>query len=238
MTNLVKVENRTVLTDTQIIAKQLGMKHQEVMRMVERFLTDYPDLREVSNHPKTPEYIRTEQRSYRGRDFTAAVMNRECFSLLFMRFETPTARLMQRKFNTAFYAMENALLREQSNSNDQMWLASRQQSKMVRLGETDVIKQFVEYAIAQGSESAKFYYKHVTMATYKCLQLVQEKKPALRDTLDALQLANLMACEGVAQRSILKHMAAGEHYKVVFELVKQDIERFANGLMLPKLELK
>ena len=162
-------------------------------------------------------------------------MTRDGFMFLVMGFTGKKAAEFKELFIDQFNQMEKALLKEQSNHSDQMWLASRQQSKMVRLGETDVIKQFVEYATAQGSASAKFYYKHVTMATYKCLQLIQEKKPAIRDTLDALQLANLMSCEGVAQRSMLKHMAAGEHYKVVFELVKQDIEKFAAGLMLPML---
>ena len=235
MNQLVTVEKQSVLTDSQIIARSLGMKHAYVMDVINKFLDDYPDLRVGLPDPKTPEYIRLEQRNYRGRDFTAAVMNKECFTLLFMRFETPKARELQRKFNTAFYEMEKALLREKSNSDDPMWLATRRQSKAIRLGETDVIKQFVEYATAQGSQSAQFYYKHVTMATYKCLQLVEAKKPKIRDTLDCLELAHLMAAEGLAQRSILKHMAAGEHYKAIFELVKQDLEKFAEGLMLPTL---
>lgn len=146
MNQLVTVEKQSVLTDTQIIARSLGIKHAYVMDVINKFLDDYPDLRVGQTDPKIPEYIRLEQRNYRGRDFTAAVMNKECFTLLFMRFETPKARELQRKFNTAFYEMEKALLREKSNSDDPMWLATRRQSKAIRLGETDVIKQFVEYA--------------------------------------------------------------------------------------------
>lgn len=164
-------------------------------------------------------------------------MTRDGFMFLVMGFTGKPASEFKEQFIDQFNRMEHALLQEKSNSGDQMWLATRQQSKAVRLGETDTIKQFIDYATAQGSESAKFYYKHVTMASYKCLQLIEAKKPKLRDTLDCLELANLMACEGVASRSLVRHMAAGEHYKVIYELVKQDLEKFADGLILPRLEV-
>jgi hypothetical protein len=47
-----------------------------------------------------------------------------------------------------------------------------------------------------------------------------------------MELNQLMLAEHVAERSIRKHMANGEHYKAVFTLVKADLERFAEGLML------
>jgi len=50
-----------------------------------------------------------------------------------------------------------------------------------------------------------------------------------------LQLNQLMIAEVVAERSIRKHMEEGEHYKTIFTLVKQDLERFADGLMIPNL---
>jgi phage regulator Rha-like protein len=232
MNSIVTVERGELMTDTQIIAKALDTKHAYVMRVVEQFLEDFPDLRVTQNHPKTLEKIRLEKRHYRGKDFTAAVMNRECFTLLVMRFENSKAREMQRKFNAAFYEMERALLREKANSEDPAWIAARQQAKAIRLSETDVIKDFVEYAKGQGSKGADHYYKHITNATYKCLELLQAKKPKLRETLDILDMAHLMAAEGLAARSLRHYMTAGEHYKAVFELVKHDLERFASGLML------
>jgi hypothetical protein len=161
-------------------------------------------------------------------------MNRECFTLLFMRFETPKARQLQRKFNAAFYEMEKALLKSSANASDSMWLEARTQSKLARREETDVIQKFVEYATAQGSQNAKHYYTHITNASYKCLELIQHKKPKLRDTLDYMQLAHLMAAEGLAARCLEQYMENGEHYKVIYELVKNDLERFAEGLKLPK----
>lgn len=235
MNALVSVERNDIVTDSQIIARALSMKHNKVMHIVDNFLMDYPDLRGNQKLPKTSEWIRLEERHYRGKDFLVAVMNRECFSLLVMRFETKKAREMQRAFNQAFYSMEKALLKAQLNQTNQGWLIARHQAKEARRLETDVIKEFVDYATAQGSAKAHFYYKHITDATYKCLQLVQDKKPKLRETLDAMELSLLVAAEGVAQRSLKHHMATGEHYKVIFELVKDDIEKFANSLFIDRL---
>ena len=77
--------------------------------------------------------------------------------------------------------MEKALLSVESNGKNNEWVRARIQSKETRLQCTDVIKDFVEYATAQGSKSAKFYYKHITNATYSALGLIQHKKPKIRD---------------------------------------------------------
>ena len=133
MTQLVITDGKLAITDSQIIARSLAMRHKDVMRVVDQFLDDYPDLRVIQNPPKLYsgiEYIHLEQRHYRGKDFTAAVMNRECFSLLFMRFETQRARQMQREFVKAFFEMEKRLQQSEKNGRDPAWIASRESGKV------------------------------------------------------------------------------------------------------------
>ena len=91
---------------------------------------------------------------------------------------------------------------------------------------------FVEYATNQGSKSANMYYKHFTSATYKALHFMQQAKPKLRDTLDLLQLHQLLLAEDLCKRSIKKYMEENLHYKEIYILVKQDIEKFADSLFL------
>lgn len=232
MGELVRLENKEVITDTKIIAKQLGTENAFVMRVVRKLLEDYPDLRLILNQSKTEEYIEIQEREYRGRKHEVAFMNRQAFTLLVMRFETKKAREIQRRFNLAFYQMERYILKAEMNRTDPSWVQARELGKLGRIAETDTIKEFVEYATAQGSENAKFYYKHITNATYRALELIQHKQPKLRDTLSGLQVAWLMCAEHVANQSIMKHMAEKEHYKTIFVLVKQDIEKFAEGLMI------
>lgn len=237
MSNLVIVERNTILTDTQIISRELGMQHAVVMRLVERFLEDYPDLRVTQNHPKPgTEYIRIEQRNYRGKDFIAAVMNRECFSLLFMRFETPKARQMQREFVRAFFEMEKRLQQAEQNGKDQKWIASRESGKIGRKDETDVIKDFVDYATEQGSKSANFYYKHITMATYRALELLVQRKPKLRDTLNCYELAELLLAERLVTVKLKEYMDKGRNYKDIYETVADDLITYATSIRLPTMK--
>ena len=47
-----------------------------------------------------------------------------------------------------------------------------------------------------------------------------------------MELSQLMVAENIAKKSIKKHMNNNEHYKVVYELVKQDLLDFGSSLML------
>lgn len=238
---LVEVHGGEVFTDSHTIARNLGVQHYSVVTTIKSMLDDYPDLRPITNGAKLSpisadlkqtEKFYTEKRTYRKQTYTVYIFNRPFFSLLVMRFKTKKARECQRNFNNAFYEMERRILNAENNANNEQWKLQREQGKLARKSETDVIKDFVEYATNQGSKSAKFYYKHITNACYKCLQLVEHKKPKIRDTLDILQLNQLMLAEVVAERSLRKHMAESKQYKEIFNLVKCDLEMFAQSIMI------
>jgi hypothetical protein len=173
-----------------------------------------------------------EERNYRGRDYVAYLMTREFFSLLAMRFKGEKALEWQVNFNNAFYDMERLLLQEATNKQSDKWITDRDHGKQIRLETTDVIKDFVEYATEQGSKSAKFYYKHVTNATYKALGLLTQKNPKLRDTLDIYELSQLSTAEQLVQRSFRKHMNNMMPYKAVYKYVVQDLQNFSDSLLL------
>ena len=88
-----------------------------------------------------------------------------------------------------------------------------------------MIKDFVEYATAQGSTKANFYYKHLTSATYKALFLVADKFPGqFRDLLNSRQLSFLRSAEIVAADALKDGMAQGLFYKDIFQLAKTKLE--------------
>lgn len=225
---LVTTNKKNVFCSSKVVAEKFGKQHFEVIRVIEKLIDDIEQLSPISNRPK---YIKKEA-EYRGQTFTYYDMDRRFFSLLAMRFKGKKAFEWQNRFNDAFYEMEKALIQLSSNQQSELWLAQREQSKLIRREETDVIKQFVEYATKQGSTKAQFYYKHFTTAVYKCLGLIQYKRPKLRETLDMLQTSQLVMAEMVARKSLLKYMKDGEHYKTIFTLVKQDLESFADSFLI------
>jgi Rha family phage regulatory protein len=227
---LVLVNNGAVFCDSQMVAEKFEHKHLYIIKTIEKLMTEYQSIKEELVEPLN---FKKTEREYRGQKFKAYLMDRRAFSLLAMRFTGKRAFEWQVKFNDAFYAMESQLLKEKNNKKDTLWVEQRNQGKLIRLTAMDTVKNFVDYATTQGSQNSKFYYKHITNACYKCLQLIQLGKPNLRDTLDLLQLHQLMMAEIVAERSIRKHMDEGEHYKAIFTLVKKDLEAFADSLIIP-----
>lgn len=230
---LISRENDWVFCDTRMVSKKFNVHHINIKRIVESIKDKIMVMNDIKqNTMKSFPMIRYQEYVYRGRLFSYYELNKSAFILIIMKLETDNAFEWQIKFIEAFERMEEQILSEHERKQDALWKTQREQGKLVRLTAMDTVKEFVDYATNQGSENAKFYYKHITTACYKCLQLIQTKKPSLRDTLDTLELNQLMLAEVVAERSIKEHMANNEHYKTIFVLVKQDLERFADSLKI------
>ena len=229
MVNLVEFVAGEPRTSSHLIGKEFGIAHKHVLQKIRDFMAEIPAV-------KFNEMYHQDTRRSRGREFDNFSINRDGYMFLVMNISTKRAHEKKLAFIEAFNQMERALLRSDENGKNSEWLKVRTQSKQVRLQQTDVIKEYVDYAISQGSKNAKHYYKHYTNATYKALKLIQFKKPKLKDTLDTMELAQLMVAENVAKQSIRKHIAEGEHYKAVYELVKRDLEAFAETLFITTKE--
>ena len=229
MKHLVEVHKGEAFCDSQIVADKFGYRHPHVVKVIQKLIADLSTMK--GDEVSTLKFIEAE-REYRGQKYKVFLMDRRSFSLLSMRFTGVKALEWQIKFNDAFYLMEKQLLLEANNKNNAEWITQREQGKLARKAETDTLKEFVEYATKQGSQKAQFYYKHFTLATYKCLNLIEAEKPKLRDTLNVMELNQLMMAEHIAEMSIRKHMAEKEHYKAIYTLVKVDLDKFADAMMI------
>ena len=225
MSNLVSLVKGEARTSSDIVGKKFSIAHNDMLKKIRSFIGEISPVRFNAMYA---ESVRVS----RGREFAIYHMNKKGYMFLVMNISTKKAHQQKLDFLDAFSDMEAALSAIDANQKDNEWKRVREQSKIMRLQCTDVIKEFVDYATSQGSKSAKFYYKHVTNATYKALGLIQFKKPKLKDTLDFMELSQLVTAENVAKRSIRKHMNNGEHYKTVFVLVKQDLIAFSETLFL------
>lgn len=232
--DLVYIAKGNAFCDSRVVADKLSDgKHARVKNVIEKLIKRHEEFKGKRKLPLTkfdPVWVEKKS-SYRNQEFTYYEMNKTAFTMVAMRFQNDDAYEWQLKFSYAFQAMEETLLNKQSLE----WKQQREQGKLIRREETDVIKQFIEYAKSQGSKSAQWYYKHFTNATYKALQLIEHKQPKLRDTLDMLELNQLLLAENVALRSLEENMKTGEHYKAIFSNVKHDIERYASTLFIQKI---
>lgn len=223
---LVELKRKEIYCDTGLIARKFGMQHAKVTQAMKTLIPKLDDFRVTGFHPK----FEIEDREYRGKKYQAYLLNRDCFILLGMRFDTKRARKWQGQFIAAFSAMEQRILLADQNATDKQWLGQREQGKIARLEETDVINEFIDYATEQGSKSAKFYYKHLTNATYRALGLMVQSKPKLRDTMNLYEISELLLAERLAKNSLKKYMQIGRHYKDIYNSVKDDLLAFGSGL--------
>jgi Rha family phage regulatory protein len=222
MNNLVEIENNQVFTTSNIIGEEFGLMHKHILEKIESFTDEISAVRFLEMFQEF-EYENTRKRKYKS-----FKINRDGYMFLVMNISNKKANNKKLMFIDAFNKMEKILL----NSSSSEWITSREQGKQIRLNEVDTIKEFVEYAIKQGSTGAKFYYKHFTSSTYKALSLLEHKKPKTRDTLDLLQLHQLLLAEDLITRTIKNEMKNNEHYKVIFEKCKNALENFANSLFI------
>ena len=222
---IVSLYSSEVRAGTYLISQGFGKRHKDVLELIRKYESDFLDFGRLKRH----KYVSTG-----GRPIEEFLLNEEQAILLGSYFSnTEIIREFKKTIVREFSLMKKALL----NQSNLEWKQQREQGKLIRRQEADAIQTLVDYAIQQGSQNAKFYFTHITNATYKALGLIQHKEPQLRETLDTLQLNQLLLAENIACKSIIKHIKAGHFYKDIFKLVKLDIEAFAGTLMLSENSL-
>jgi len=226
---LVEYKKGEVLTTSLKFAEEFKIMHKEILRKIQNLTVDYPAVKK-----QFKEDVFTNDRN---REYPFFWITRDGYMTLVMN---TTARgesvklLFEKKqlFVKAFNKMEELLLKEKTNKQNLDWNKSREQGKSIRIELTNTIKDFVDYATNQGSKNSKMYYANITKMEYKALGILQEKTPSLRNTLDMMQLYQLILAEDLVKRQFKKYMTEKLHYKEIYLLAKQDLLRFTDSLFI------
>jgi anti-repressor protein len=116
------------------------------------------------------------------------------------------------------------------------WIAAREQGKLVRKITTDIIKIFIEYAKAQGSQSAELYYMNFSkMVNGALLEVDGEKPKNFRDLFNVVQLHTVSVAENVISKSLVECIGRGLPYKEIYQIAKQKIAVYASAVGKTKL---
>ena len=90
----------------------------------------------------------------------------------------------------------------------------RNEGKIIRRVETDAIKEFIEYAKSNGSQSSERYYAIITKATNSILGISAGE----RDSLTAIQLEHLAMVERVIASALIQGIEKEMNYKDIYKL--------------------
>jgi len=229
MNDLVVLTNGVPMVDSVLVAKKFGKIHRDVMRAIDNL--DCSDEFRMRNFAQSNYVVR-------GHTYDSFMMTRDGFSFLCMGFTGIESAKWKEAYINAFSAME-AQLKKIDNKLE--WKQARIQSKEVRRNVTDTIKEFVDYATAQGSGSASKYYMNITKMEYAALELIQSKEKVLsgfRDTLDLLDLCFLQAAEQVCRAAIKEGMERKFPYKEIYLLAKERVTKYAETVTFARIEKK
>ena len=200
--DIVRIKNE-LRTDSRMLAGFLDHRHRTILENIDKYLSKFSELGRVPFETGTLETNGGKQTQ------RFALLNEDqCYFLLTLMRNNE--RVVEAKL-ALVKAFRDA--RAQLAERD----SARIEGKRVRRLETDSIKMLVDYASAQGSQSAKRYYANVTRMTNDMLCIGAGQ----RDSLNAGQLKQLAAIETVIDLAIRDGIRAAMEYKDIYNLAKQ-----------------
>lgn len=218
MKDLVRTRNKDIVTDTLIIAKGVGNHHKNVMELLNNY-----------SHTKTLSTFQTEKVSNGGRPVEYAILNEKqaTFLITLMRNSDKVIEFKE-KLSNAFIQQREIIQKLISQQKDPNWMNVRKDGKQVYFQKTDVIKKFIEYAIGQGSKSAKRYYVNFAKMENKALFVFEQKYPNLREVLTIRQLMQVSIADDIIEKAIKEGMEKEMYYKDIFQEAKKRIIKYVD----------
>lgn len=209
MNELIQLRGNNAVVSSLDVAEHFGKKHQDVLRKIENAISNSENakLRFQKSIYKSPD---------NNKSYPMYYMNRDGFSFLVMGFTGAKADEWKWKYIDAFNEMERLLTEKQT----QAWVETRQQSKLTRKAETDVLKRFVEYAQTQGSGNADKYYIIFSNLANKVVNIKE------RDNATTFQLNSLTYIESIILHTVECQMKLGTEYHEIYQLCKKAIDEF------------
>lgn len=208
MNSLVTMAGNEVFTDSFIIAEGTGNQHKSVKRIIEKNKDDISDFGTLAI---------LNRQSSGGRPEQVYLLSEEqaAFLMTLLR-NTKQVVAFKKELVRQFYAMRWLIMERQTSE----WQETRRLGKLSRKAETDTLKQLVEYAAQQGSEHPDKLYLVYSKLANKMIGISK------RDTATVSQLNNLSLAENIILHCVEAGMAAGKHYKEIYQDSKARLNMF------------
>jgi len=217
----IKMVGNVPAVSTLDVYEGLGVEHETIMRLIKKHKSHFDEIRIVRFE------IRKIKKG-RGRSTTFCYLDEEqaTFLITLMKNSEKVVEFKKR-LTRGFYRMKKFIAVQMNQRANAEWLEARKNGKVIRRQETDTIRDFVEYATAQGSKNARMYYVAVSRMQNKALFFLDQKYPNIRELLDVHQLATVSVADRVVARAIKKGMEQALPYKDIYQLAKSNVETLA-----------
>jgi len=225
-TELVHAEKGEIYTTSVKVAEYLEVPHKFLVKTIDKLVKKIESKGGLPTPTFSQKFIETTTINKQKREYRTYDMNEPAFQKLVMNlWQYKKAFEVQDIFVQAFFHMRN-ILQQHTNTS---WVETREAWKIQRIAETDKIKEFVEYAKAQGSTQANYYYANITKMTYRALELLNHDRP-IREILSRIGLTYLAVAEDQVIMNLEKGMKEWLHYKEIYAMTKVNLEKFCDFL--------
>lgn len=215
MNNLVTIEKQEPITTSEIISDGVKYQHRTVLKLI----------REHEKDIKEFGTLTLGVRKSKGRPTEFYNLNEgQTYFILTLMQNNENVTVFKKELVKEFIRMKKALMQVEINHQNKEWQQARLDGKAVRRETTDAIKDFVEYAVKQGSTNAVRYYGNITKMENKALFMLEQKFDNIREVLNNHQLSTLKIADRIVYESLQEGMERGMHYKDIFKLAKERVE--------------
>jgi len=242
LNNLVTIKNDKIYVSTKILAQELNRDHKVIYNLVKKYENELGILGVLHFESAKPK-----KGSLGGQPTKVYYLNKKQYIFLITNMRTKANEIntiMKAKLEIAdkFVEMEKWILEQKTQKQNQEYLETRGKSKLGRKQETDVIKQFIEYAKSQGSKSAEKYYMNFSKMENSAFFILKEKFKNVREILSISQLSKIIVADMIVKQAIIEGMDKNMFYKDIYQEAKKRVVEMANSLgfkdVLPSIEFK
>jgi phage regulator Rha-like protein len=221
MDSLVEIRGQVPVTTSRKLAEGVGLEHRAIMQLVRKYERDIHDVGTSA--------FRKQKFSTGGRTGEEAVLDeiQACFLITLMQ-NKPNVLKFKKALTKEFYRMRQIISALKDQRNDAEWQQQRIEGKQRYMVKIDVVKQFVDYATAQGSQNANKYYANLAQMENRALFFIEQKYPNLRDVLDLRQLMLVAVADDVIEKALKEGMVNSLHYKECYQLAKDRVSALAS----------
>jgi len=216
---IVIIEKNQVKTNSLVVSEWSEVKHKNVVELIREHQTDIEYFGIIA---------RTARKSRRGKPTIYYDLNEEqAMYLMTLMANTEPVKRFKKSLVSEFTRMRKAIMQIEVNHQNKEWQQARLDGKAIRKETTDAIKDFVEYAIKQGSKSASTYYMNISKMENKALFILEQKFDNIRNVLNNHQLSTLKTADRIVYESLQEGMERNMNYKDIYQMAKERVETLA-----------
>jgi len=213
---VVKFYGNDVRAGTLLIAEGFNYEHKYVLGLIRKYQEDFKEL----------STLKSESFKTKGQTGTEFFLTEKQAAFLGTLFRNSKQAVQFKKLLVKkFFIMKDALAKLKAQRYNSDYIQARQEGKLIRHDETDVLKVLIEYATKAGCSEGfiKNCYTNYTVMVNKALFIIPKGYEKIRESLEAFQLRRVAVAEDIVGRLVLEEIAMRSNYKEIYYICKNKI---------------